>query len=214
MWYEENDQFVRAPTPQAYDNLVNELQDRDSVVFESISLPKTRISTQDSKISLRSFVEDDSSPRRMTSKHFHQITDDDCIPISESKMKLSIKYSPKRRQNNSISSFCIDEIDEETEFDEQCNSDLISELQKKIDELERENIEYEKEVNENNDRISELEQELRISNRKNESLEKYKALYESTLNELIALKEALNKEGKVRRVKLCSAKRIRKPVAK
>jgi soluble cytochrome b562 len=39
MWYEEHSQFVRTPVPKSLDLLVEELQNRDSVLFESISLP-------------------------------------------------------------------------------------------------------------------------------------------------------------------------------
>lgn len=41
MWYEENDQYVRAPTPKAFDQLVQNLEDGDSVLFQSIALPKS-----------------------------------------------------------------------------------------------------------------------------------------------------------------------------
>lgn len=43
MWYEEDNQFVRAPTPKGLDSLVNDLENRDSVLFESIALPKAKI---------------------------------------------------------------------------------------------------------------------------------------------------------------------------
>ena len=200
MWYEENDQFVRAPTPQGYESLVSELQERDSVVFESISLPKPSKSALESKVSLISATKDDESPRLA----FNEAAYGGCVPIPESEAKISFSYSPTRRQNNSIDSFVIDDAD----------ADLVSDLQRRIEALERENIEYEKELNEKDNRICELEEELRVSSRANESLEKYKALYESTLNELTALKEALNNEGKIKKVKLCSAKRIRRPVPK
>jgi uncharacterized small protein (DUF1192 family) len=39
MWYEDREQFVRAPVPQSFDRLVGKLQNGDSVLFESISLP-------------------------------------------------------------------------------------------------------------------------------------------------------------------------------
>ena len=42
MWYEENNQFVRAPTPQSFDRLVQNLEDNDSVLFQSIRLPSTK----------------------------------------------------------------------------------------------------------------------------------------------------------------------------
>ncbi|OHT11621.1 hypothetical protein TRFO_03810 [Tritrichomonas foetus] len=42
MWYEQNDQFVRAPTPQAFDRLVQDLEDNDTVLFQSIRLPSSK----------------------------------------------------------------------------------------------------------------------------------------------------------------------------
>lgn len=39
MWYEEKDRYVRVPVPKSFDNLVEDLQNRDSVLWESISLP-------------------------------------------------------------------------------------------------------------------------------------------------------------------------------
>jgi hypothetical protein len=39
MWYEDHQQFVRAPVPPSFDRLVDKLQNGDSVLFESISLP-------------------------------------------------------------------------------------------------------------------------------------------------------------------------------
>jgi hypothetical protein len=39
MWTEEGGAFVRAPAPQNFDRLVQALEDSDSVLFESISLP-------------------------------------------------------------------------------------------------------------------------------------------------------------------------------
>ena len=42
MWREEEDRFVRAPVPAAFDKLVEKLQDNDSVLWESISLGSAR----------------------------------------------------------------------------------------------------------------------------------------------------------------------------
>jgi hypothetical protein len=39
MWYQDEDQFVRAPTPTAFDRLVAKLENSDSVLFQSVSLP-------------------------------------------------------------------------------------------------------------------------------------------------------------------------------
>jgi DNA repair exonuclease SbcCD ATPase subunit len=43
MWYEEHNQFVRGPVPKSLDLLVEELQNRDSVLFESVSLPSLSV---------------------------------------------------------------------------------------------------------------------------------------------------------------------------
>jgi hypothetical protein len=39
MWNEENHRFVRSAVPKSFDRAVDRLQNRDSVMFESISLP-------------------------------------------------------------------------------------------------------------------------------------------------------------------------------
>lgn len=41
MWFEDQDQLVRAPTPTGFDRLVKSLEDNDSVMFQSISLPSS-----------------------------------------------------------------------------------------------------------------------------------------------------------------------------
>jgi hypothetical protein len=41
VWYEEENQYVRAPTPQAFDRLVQNLENNDSVIFQSIALPSS-----------------------------------------------------------------------------------------------------------------------------------------------------------------------------
>ena len=47
MWYEENSQFVRAPTPKTFDKMVQNLEDGDSVMFQSISLPSSKNKSND-----------------------------------------------------------------------------------------------------------------------------------------------------------------------
>jgi hypothetical protein len=41
MWYAQEDEYVRAPTPAHFDRLVDQLEDGDSVLFESIRLPSS-----------------------------------------------------------------------------------------------------------------------------------------------------------------------------
>lgn len=47
MWYEKEDRFVRAPSPKGYKELIMQLEIDDTVLFESVSLPKCEDSTID-----------------------------------------------------------------------------------------------------------------------------------------------------------------------
>jgi hypothetical protein len=47
MWYRNSDQFVRAPTPSSFDRLVKDLEDNDSVMFQSIRLPRSTLASAD-----------------------------------------------------------------------------------------------------------------------------------------------------------------------
>lgn len=42
MWYQENNKLVRAPVPPSFDFCLKKLEDEDSVLFESISLPSMK----------------------------------------------------------------------------------------------------------------------------------------------------------------------------
>jgi hypothetical protein len=46
MWFERQDGFVRIPVPRTFDRRVEQLENRDSVMFESISLPSLRSSSR------------------------------------------------------------------------------------------------------------------------------------------------------------------------
>lgn len=49
MWYEEKDRYVRVPVPKSFDTLVENLQNRDSVLWSSISLPTLKSTQSPSK---------------------------------------------------------------------------------------------------------------------------------------------------------------------
>jgi hypothetical protein len=66
MWYEEENQYVRAPTPLAFDRLVQNLENNDSVIFESIALPKSTRKPEsepqvEDSLSGSGFIETDTS---------------------------------------------------------------------------------------------------------------------------------------------------------
>jgi uncharacterized protein YukE len=46
MWYADQDQFVRAPTPESFNRLVDHLENNDSVLFQSITLPSAPDSSE------------------------------------------------------------------------------------------------------------------------------------------------------------------------
>jgi hypothetical protein len=46
MWFERHDGLVRIPVPRTFDQRVEQLENRDSVMFESISLPSLRPSSR------------------------------------------------------------------------------------------------------------------------------------------------------------------------
>jgi hypothetical protein len=66
MWYQDEDQFVRAPTPTAFDRLVAKLENSDSVLFQSVSLPaaslraSTLSSTGADSLCMSDFIDTDS----------------------------------------------------------------------------------------------------------------------------------------------------------
>ena len=63
MWYEDEDRFVRAPVPKTFDALVEQFQNDDSVLWESISLPepKQEVNQHSSEHSRRSSTHSMSS---------------------------------------------------------------------------------------------------------------------------------------------------------
>ena len=49
MWYQENNNLVRAPVPPSFDFCIKKLEDNDNVLFESISLPSMKSTLKNDK---------------------------------------------------------------------------------------------------------------------------------------------------------------------
>jgi phage terminase Nu1 subunit (DNA packaging protein) len=92
MWYEEENQLVRAETPRAFDHLVQNLEDGDSVVFESISLPSA---TRKSARSIRSSVRSVGSS---FSDEFEPIPEAEEIDILRHQIKAALERSAQKDQ--------------------------------------------------------------------------------------------------------------------
>ena len=50
MWKEENDHFQRAPTPKLFDKMIADLEDNDSVLFQSMNFNLTENKSDDEEI--------------------------------------------------------------------------------------------------------------------------------------------------------------------
>jgi len=181
MWYEEENEFIRAPTPKGLDTLVQHLENRDSVIFESISLPRVR-----------------NQPRPPT-------------PFSEENNSTIDDFPSPPKALSPASSFEEDisldlGLTDTNSFN--CSQDEITQLRNRVSSLEYSLKEKDSQLNMKEEEIRELRLALDLKNRPktvdNSTL--YKAKYETTLNELTKLKEALAAEGKVKKIKIRSAR--------
>ncbi|EAX94317.1 hypothetical protein TVAG_466750 [Trichomonas vaginalis G3] len=181
MWYEDDNQFVRAPTPKTFDNLVQDLEGRDSVLFESIALPSSNRGRSSVQKSTDSFTPKKSNPIEVTS---------------------SIMAG--------LQNFSFADEDPSLDFTIQTNQrrqamEEASNLQKKISELEFTLREKEAILEEKDEIIQDLKDHLKGKqvrpNTTNDANTMYKEKYNMVIKELTDLKRQLAMQGKVRRVK-------------
>jgi hypothetical protein len=92
MWYEVEQQLVRADTPTAFDRLVQNLEDGDSVVFESLLIPSA---TRKSIPSVRSSVR---SVNSSFSDDFDPISEAGEIDILKRQIKAALERSAQKDQ--------------------------------------------------------------------------------------------------------------------
>ena len=206
MWYEEENQFVRAPTPKTFDQLVERLENDDSVLFESISLPKGNLANL---ISAANQKNEDKERKEMNSSQ-----------------KINIENDEKEQFADQLSDDFIElEIDDDYgKNDEIVNNEsdkreIINQLKDKLRKLELEGDRKLEIIRNKDQQILVLERQLaEIKARLNgettklkktqESVEFYKNQYESALLQLDNLKKSLKKDGKIKRVSARSARPI------
>ena len=212
MWYEENEQFVRAPTPQGFDDLVQDLEARDSVVFESIQLPSSKNGTRQSMNSTRSSTisTTDSHNLSQLGAGFETKKQTTIQPIEEeTPFELSDSFdsfdeplpaTPTNKVYSSTNSFRNSiELGSTMNSLEVSNDDLrlstsspnLLHLRSRVEELKALNKQKDDEIIQKDIEINQLKaqvdaQDPRISSRLN-----YKELYENVFLELTKLKEAL-----------------------
>lgn len=213
MWYEEQNQFVRAKTPQTFDRLVQELEDGDSVLFDSISLPKSnpnnqnQASTTNQEQIQKKITNNASSDRLNSTGNCDNLSDDfindnedeiDDLDILTSKRDSGAKTSSKSDKKELISQ--LKEKLRKTELEGKKKLEILRSKDQKILALQRE-------LNEAQARKNGDDQVLPQS-KSQRSVEYYKGMYESALLDFENLKKSLKADGKIKRV---SAKAV-KPI--
>lgn len=180
MWYEdEGNQFVRAPTPHAFDQLVQNLEDDDSVLFQSISLPNLKQARQ--------------STQRLPSKEDDKVAQGASSALADYEVTDDLSGSINMPSSGDYSSQLSDEV---------------AMIKARISQLEKSNKNIDILLQERDEVISDLHKQIREikgassrpmthqspsrSTQDSELLMFYKSQYESTLLQYEKLKEALN----------------------
>lgn len=216
MWYEEQNQFVRAKTPQTFDRLVQELEDGDSVLFDSISLPKSNPNNQNqapppnkeqtqNKIVNNSPVEhlnsENNIPEDLSDDFINDNDNDDEIDDLEilTNMRDSGTNDSSISEKKEIISDLKDKL-RKIELEGKKKLEILRSKDQKILALQRE-------LNEAQARMNGEDQAIPQS-KSQESVEFYKGMYESALLDFENLKKSLKADGKIKRVSARAVKPI------
>lgn len=216
MWYEEQNQFVRAKTPQTFDRLVQELEDGDSVLFDSISLPKSNPNSQN------------QAPPPTQEKNKQKIPVRTSLKNINSNSELDNELCDDFIKDNDDDD--IDDIDILTEMRDANNKPVDNRIDKKEtliqlkDKLRKVELEGKKKLEilrSKDQQILALQRELneaqarkdggdlaQSQSRSHESVEFYKGMYESALLDFENLKKSLKADGKIKRVSARAVKPI------
>lgn len=189
MWFEDNDQYVRAPTPEGFNKLVQALEDNDSVLFESISLPSSKTNTK---------PVNDYSPTVNTSQEM-------VVP----KLNIDLNIEDDFTDEDDFM-----EMTDVTERDPQILQDELAELEMESarkDEIIRQKDEQILMLQKELDQLlkgkgSKIPRPATVNCRISESAEFYKDKYNKVLNDFESLKESLSADGKLRVVSSRSAR--------
>lgn len=190
MWYEQKEGYMRAPVPSAFDHLVRELEEDDSVVFNSISLPSLHPQRAESpRLSSNKKTEQKSNDQQGV-RHWRdtlfELSDD--FISSEDEQEIA----PPTTTPVDVQSL-LNRIQELEEMNQQ-KDDKIATLQKKITEYRSKS------------QIRQQKPKSAIPERNNMF---FKEKYEKTKMELDRLKEALAVDGKIKKVSRKSAHAIK-----
>lgn len=188
MYREEGDKYVRVETPKSFDRLVQNLEDGDSVLYQSINF------TDDIRASINSNTSNNIASSKNPQKH----------PTSD------------RNNNTKSESIKLKNIDEEEENSEEIRQSIeVQNLSDKIRFLEEQIFNKEQLIIEKDFKIKSLKQELDEikktdrtktpkpihSNGSGSQTNLYQEKYESTLYEYNQLKEVLAREGQLTKAK-------------
>ena len=194
MWYEENNQFVRAPTPKTFDKMVQNLEDGDSVMFQSISLPSSKNKSSNNEggawISILNAKNEDNPKGRSSSTLAH---------ISSS----GLENIPNVDNSDNDD----DDDNDDSEYDEE-----IRQLKRQITQAEIENARRDKMIQSKDEQIESLQRQIqniqgsparattsqsRRPVNDSDLIQFYKNQYETTLSNYQKLKEVLSLSANV-----------------
>lgn len=184
MWYEENNQFVRAPTPKTFDKMVQNLEDGDSVMFQSISLPSSSNNNEaNNESAWKSILNTQEEP-------------------------------PKGRSSSTLAHVSSSGLENTTETDENSDEydEQIRQLKRQITQAEIENARRDKMIQSKDEQIESLQRQIqniqgsparattsqaRRPVNDSDLIQFYKNQYETTLSNYQKLKEVLSLSANV-----------------
>lgn len=204
MWYEENNQFIRAPTPKTFDTMVQNLEDGDSVMFQSISLPSTKKQ------------ENVNNTSSSTKNDINSNNDSHNSSAWKSILNTQEEDKPKGRSSSTMATISpsgLKQYDDGDDDDDDYNDDEeIRQIKRQITQAEIENARRDKMIQSKDEQIESLQRQIKSlqgsparattsqSRRPvNDSdlIQFYKNQYETTLSNYQKLKEVLSLSANV-----------------
>lgn len=186
MWYQENNNLIRAPVPPSFDTCLKNLEDNDSVLFESVSFPCIKP------------VQKNDPKRKVAPQISRPITPKDANANDSNEFISSDTNTFLTRQQNSIKQ---DELIQKIQFLEQSNQqkDLeIKRLQNEIIKLKR---------------LKPIEKKkTELASNSEKMIIFYKTKYEQLKEQFEKFKENLASDGKIKKYRLKTAKELNLPI--
>jgi hypothetical protein len=187
MWYEADEShFVRAETPPGFDEMVQRLEDADSVLFESVTLPSVSalIAKQDA-VASPSLEPEIAVPR---------------IEVETAQMEFSDDFEDTDTQELAEDDLTVlKSLLADLKLEGTRKAKIIASKDSQIASLQRELAQLEARKG----RVGFPNRSFR------ESADFYKSQYEKTLADLEMLKKSLSDDGRLKRVSARSARAIK-----